>query len=99
MSTVVPHCKNSPWFVSDAMPKDLDWLVDELEASQEDSHLKALGKMFRCHLESGAWKITNDPFWTTPVPFRRLKDVCIIDSQANLNSEMYENKIRLLQDS
>ncbi|KAI8839973.1 hypothetical protein BJ741DRAFT_647152 [Chytriomyces cf. hyalinus JEL632] len=68
------HCKTIPWFVSDTMPSDFEWLLTALEdpsnffttsESLNPTPMKSLAARYRGYISSGAWKITSDPVWCT----------------------------------
>ncbi|KAI8610823.1 hypothetical protein BC830DRAFT_1172404 [Chytriomyces sp. MP71] len=73
------HCKTIPWFVSDTLPTDVEWLLRALEdpasffspgGAEEMSPvgvaaLQSLAARCRGYLASGAWRVTADPVWCT----------------------------------
>lgn len=60
---VVFHLKDWPFFVSDAMPKDVLYAISLLEG-------KALGRRLDEHVAAGRLVLKDDPFWTTYLMFR-----------------------------
>ena len=68
---VVFHLKNYPFFVSDAMIKDVRATISLLQASHVPM-VKDLGQRMRDHAEAGRILITDDPFWTSNLMFRDL---------------------------
>jgi uncharacterized protein with ATP-grasp and redox domains len=68
---VVFHLKNYPFFVSDAMVKDV-WAVSSLLQASHVPAVKDLGQRMRDHVEAGRIFITDDPFWTSSLMFRGL---------------------------
>jgi uncharacterized protein with ATP-grasp and redox domains len=68
---VVFHLKNYPFFVSDAMVKDVRAVISLLQASYIPT-VKDLGQRMRDHAEAGRILITDDPFWTSSLMFRDL---------------------------
>ncbi|KAJ3297470.1 hypothetical protein HDU79_003552 [Rhizoclosmatium sp. JEL0117] len=75
------HCKTIPWFVSDTMPQDFDWLLSALDnplsfffspnASSKvaleypTTLLQELATRWRTYISTGAWVITSDEVWCT----------------------------------
>ncbi|KAJ3378522.1 deoxycytidyl transferase [Entophlyctis sp. JEL0112] len=69
------HCKPIPWFVSDTLPSDFDWLLSALAGpteffdapftAKQEACAKALQARCRGYIDSGAWVITSDPIWCT----------------------------------
>jgi uncharacterized protein with ATP-grasp and redox domains len=68
---VVFHLKNYPFFVSDAMIKDVRAVISLLQASHVPT-VKDLGQRMRDHVESGRIFLEDDPFWTSSLMFRDL---------------------------
>ncbi|QBM88353.1 Protein of unknown function DUF89 [Metschnikowia aff. pulcherrima] len=79
VDSVVLHCKEVPWFVSDTMPKDFDILLQQLKNVTffSDIHASANDKaaidFFSSKLESlvsqGKISIQHHPFWTSYANF------------------------------
>ena len=65
------HLKNHPFFVSDAMIKDIRAVISLLQASDVPT-VKDLGQRMRDHVEAGRILIKDDPFWTSSLMFRDL---------------------------
>jgi len=65
------HVKDSPFFVSDAMPQDVRDTVSLLRLSP-DAAVQALGVRLAAHLAAGRLALETDPFWTTYLMFRHL---------------------------
>jgi hypothetical protein len=65
---VVFHLKAWPFFVSDAMPGDVEATVALLEASPEPV-VGALGARLRGCLVAGCLRLEADAFWTSPLMF------------------------------
>jgi uncharacterized protein with ATP-grasp and redox domains len=65
---VVFHLKNWPFFVSDAMPKDVRTTLSELRASPAPA-VNGLGSRLENHLETGSLSLKEEPFWTTSLMF------------------------------
>ncbi len=68
---VVFHLKDRPFFVSDAMPKDVQATISLLRAAP-DVAVQELGTRLYDHLEAGRLIPKDDPFWTSSLMFRRL---------------------------
>jgi hypothetical protein len=69
--TVVFHLKDRPFFVSDAMPKDVQMTISLLRAAP-DAAVQELGARLYDHLEAGRLIPKDDPFWTSSLMFRHL---------------------------
>ena len=67
------HLKTIPWFVSDALRRDFDWLLDQLDAA--DASLSALGRRWRSCVETNRWVVTEHAFWTLPHEFVHMNDI------------------------
>jgi hypothetical protein len=65
---VVFHLKAWPFFVSDAMPGDVEATLSLLEASP-DPAVEALGARLRGCLATGRLRLESDAFWTRPLMF------------------------------
>lgn len=84
---VVLHCKQLPWFVSDASQQDVQWMLNQMITS-ECSDVAKLGKMWKEHLTDGTWILTDHIFWTTPYEFAAMKTVA-----ADLYSQLQESSL------
>jgi hypothetical protein len=72
------HGKALPWFVSDTLSHDLDYLISTISSSNSGANAAALaaaGKRWASHMESGRWRFDADQFWTTPHPFWWMQEV------------------------
>jgi hypothetical protein len=69
--TVVFHLKDRPFFVSDAMPKDVQATISLLGAEPEVA-VQELGARLYGHLEAGQLIAKDDPFWTSSLMFCHL---------------------------
>jgi hypothetical protein len=75
---LVLHGKALPWFVSDTLTHDLDYLIVTISSSSSEANAAALaaaGKRWASHMESGRWRFAADQFWTTPHPFWWMQEV------------------------
>jgi uncharacterized protein with ATP-grasp and redox domains len=72
------HLKDRPFFVSDAMPEDLQHIVDLLGT-------EALGRRLAEYLAAGRLVLKSDPFWTTCLMLRQMSESLAADlAHANL---------------
>lgn len=102
--SVVFHLKDRPFFVSDAMPKDVLASVSALCASS-GSGLRQLGRRILKRIEAGQLVLTDDaemghPFWTSCRMFRRLPAPlrCLISASNLVVLKGDVNYRRLLDD-
>ena len=72
---VLFHCKQLPWFVSDASIADFHWLIDQLCKDSTDLDARDLGKKWRERLLDGSWRLTDHPFWTLPHEYAKMEGV------------------------
>lgn len=68
------HCKKLPWFVSDALIKDLNWTVDQL-CSSDNTSLSDVGKKWKSRFQDGSFVVSDHPFWTTSFEYAAMKTV------------------------
>lgn len=79
---VVFHPKNLPWFVSDVMPSDFDWLLSSLNDPSffsESSSLREMAARWSKYVQHGQWKLSFSQsiigqkgpgdFWTSQHPY------------------------------
>ncbi|MBV5267766.1 MAG: DUF89 family protein, partial [Burkholderiaceae bacterium] len=64
------NLKNQPFFVSDAMPKDVLLTIDGLQKSP-DATMQEWGRRLESHLAVGRLILETAPFWTTCLMFRQ----------------------------
>ncbi|TEU12529.1 MAG: protein-glutamate O-methyltransferase family protein [Anaerolineales bacterium] len=69
--TVVFHLKDRPFFVSDAMPKDVQATISLLQTAP-DVAVQELGARLYGHLEAGQLIPKDDSFWTSSLMFCHL---------------------------
>jgi uncharacterized protein with ATP-grasp and redox domains len=67
---VVFHLKGHPFFVSDAMPRDVETTLSLLLASLSPK-VHSLGSRLAAHLATGCLVLEADPFWTSNLMFRQ----------------------------
>jgi len=82
------HVKRMPWFVSDALRQDIDWLLEFITASERDSSLQALGENWRASLESGHWTVHDHKFWTLPHDYSEMSTMA-----SDLYASLAESKL------
>jgi len=68
------HCKSLPWFVSDAMIKDFNWIIDSLATSSNEACSK-LGQRWKDRVKDGTFVTTEHSFWTTSHEYAAMKVV------------------------
>lgn len=68
------HLKRMPWFVSDALRHDVDYLLGYLSTS-EDRQLQELSKRWTTLIESQVWEIYDHRFWTLPNDYSEMNTV------------------------
>ncbi|KAL1920086.1 uncharacterized protein VTP21DRAFT_1232 [Calcarisporiella thermophila] len=68
------HCKAIPWFVSDVMPVDFQWMIDNIAKffGPEDQNLITLGQRWKSYIDQGLWYVRTDRFWTLGFAFWEL---------------------------
>lgn len=66
---VVFHLKGHPFFVSDAMPQDVETTLSLLLASPSPA-VRRLASRLAAHLAAGCLVLRTDPFWTSSLMFR-----------------------------
>ncbi len=68
---VVFHLKNQPFFVSDAMPEDIELVIRRLQTAPEPA-VAALGERLHQSLLTHHLSLITDPFWTSCLSFHQL---------------------------
>ncbi|XP_044730173.1 damage-control phosphatase ARMT1-like [Chrysoperla carnea] len=71
--------KAMPWFISDVMPKDFNWLIDTA-CKSADENVAMLGKRWLDYQINGKFLMQSDVFWTLPHAYAEMK---------NVDSELY----------
>ncbi|KAI7832458.1 hypothetical protein BC939DRAFT_405706 [Gamsiella multidivaricata] len=86
-SEIVFHAKNIPWFVSDVIPFDFQWTLNQLYKAGDTSDstpfftpsdpaeqkaLRDLGQKWHAYVDQGIWKVTTHDFWTSCYAFYHL---------------------------
>ena len=72
--TIHFHCKSMPWFVSDALIKDLVWTIEQLIAS-DDSSLSEVGSKWQQRFKDGTFVHKDHYFWTTSFEYAAMEKV------------------------
>jgi uncharacterized protein with ATP-grasp and redox domains len=67
------NLKNQPFFVSDAMPKDVLQTINKLQKAQ-DAAIQAWGRRLEKYLADGQLILETDQFWTTYLMFSQMPD-------------------------
>lgn len=71
--TVRLHVKKMPWFVSDTMVRDLNWLLDTIEQDGSfSSSLKQININFKQNLHNAFWIVEEHDFWTLPHDYSQM---------------------------
>jgi uncharacterized protein with ATP-grasp and redox domains len=65
------NLKNQPFFVSDAMPKDVILTIDRLKKAS-DAAMQDWGQRLEGNLAAGRLILETDPFWTTFLMFSQM---------------------------
>ena len=68
---VVFYLKDRPFFVSDAMVKDVLAMIARLQAAP-DALVRELGARLHDHRKAGRFVLQDDAFWTSCFPFQRM---------------------------
>jgi uncharacterized protein with ATP-grasp and redox domains len=99
LGRAVCHLKGCPFFVSDAMPADLQATISQL-ADSPVGGVRALGERLRGYLATGQLALKTDPFWTSHRMFRQfppaLRDLLARSDLVVLKGDV--NYRRLLDD-
>ncbi|KAG8670815.1 Hairy/enhancer-of-split with YRPW motif protein 2 [Fusarium poae] len=67
-TSVTLHAKCFPWFVSDVIPSDMDFLLEHLQSIG----LESITNLIKRHLKLGLIRIEVHPFWTTGFSFHEM---------------------------
>jgi len=67
------NLKNQPFFVSDAMPRDVLLMINSLKNSA-DAAVQGWGQRLEKNLADGRLLLETDPFWTTCLMFRQMPE-------------------------
>jgi len=74
-SSIVWHCKQIPWYVSDTNIKDFNWIIDtcinppDSLKDFDNSNVIEMAKRWKSYLDNGQWILNDDIFWTSNYPF------------------------------
>lgn len=72
--SVMLHFKQLPWFVSDALVKDFNWMLEALTSSKEPV-LSNLGERWGRRIREGSFVLTDHTFWTTSFEYAAMESV------------------------
>jgi hypothetical protein len=67
-TSITLHAKCFPWFVSDVIPSDMDFLLKHLQSIG----LESITNMIKRYLNLGLIRIEVHPFWTTGFSFHEM---------------------------
>lgn len=62
------YVKTIPWFVSDAMATDLNWMIDYMN-HKSNKVLNRIGQRWKKYFRDRKFVIVEDEFWTLPVSY------------------------------
>jgi len=71
VTEIVFHLKGHPTFVSDAMSKDMTWMISYFKNLDEALHpsLRKLGKKWERMIGEKKWVLKDHCYWAQPYPF------------------------------
>lgn len=69
------HVKRMPWFVSDTMRHDIEWLTQYLSTQVQEPSLQSLGHEWKSYFDSGFWQIHDHKFWTLGCEFSQMQTI------------------------
>ncbi|KAJ1521490.1 hypothetical protein ONE63_003155 [Megalurothrips usitatus] len=76
------HAKRVPWFISDVMEHDFNWILQEMENKSTVPCLPELSSKWKGFVNSGRWTFNAEPFWTLPYSYDKMKEI---------DSKLYES--------
>lgn len=68
------YVKVIPWFVSDVMTYDLNWILQQLK-NEKNETLRILADRWQHYILNEVWTIEEHDFWTLPVDFSVMDSV------------------------
>ncbi|CAB55283.3 Sugar phosphate phosphatase [Schizosaccharomyces pombe] len=71
---IVLHPKDFPWFVSDVLPYDIEYLLTNLDTIFPTESVTKFATDLRSFSAKGQLRLRTDPFWTTAHYFGRMPD-------------------------
>lgn len=83
VNTIVLHCKQIPWFISDTNQRDVRWTLEQLSTAGP-TPLAILAKKWKQRLLDGSFVLTDHSFWTTSYVFSELQGIAS-DLHTNLS--------------
>lgn len=69
------HVKRMPWFVSDTLRQDIDWLLEFMAGSGQDEALKEITEKWKYFFSTNFWEIHHDRFWTLPYDYAEMPSI------------------------
>ena len=81
------HLKQMPFFISDAMRRDLEHTLDRLAAHSPPG--KALAQRLRAAMDENRLTVRDDPFWSSCFSYRRLPP--------RIHAELAQSRLTLLK--
>ena len=69
------HLKRLPWYVSDTLKQDIDWLLNFMTGPDQEEAVCELGKKWQYYISSGFWELHEDRFWTLPNDYAAMPKV------------------------
>lgn len=64
------HHKSFPWFVSDVVRSDVEWMLQQMEV--HGAALQSTAARWRNYFATGAWSLHSHSFWTTAHAFHAM---------------------------
>jgi len=86
------HVKVIPWFVSDALAKDVTWLLETMASAEGKPILNTLASKWKGYFHSKIWRIVESPFWTYPYVY---SDMAKYDQE--LHSHLSQNTLLIFK--
>ncbi|XP_014486883.1 PREDICTED: protein-glutamate O-methyltransferase-like isoform X2 [Dinoponera quadriceps] len=68
------YVKKYPWYVSDATLHDFYWILEQMDYLDTYPDLQLLSKMFFNFLDNEFWSLEEEPYWTSPYDFTKMKE-------------------------
>ncbi|XP_018325936.1 protein-glutamate O-methyltransferase [Agrilus planipennis] len=66
------YVKNMPWFISDAMTRDVNWQIKQLR-KHSNKYVSLFGQQWDKHFKDGSWTVEVEDFWTYPLDYSYMK--------------------------
>ncbi|EFN86273.1 UPF0364 protein C6orf211-like protein, partial [Harpegnathos saltator] len=68
------YVKKYPWYVSDATLHDFYWILEQMGYLHSHPDLQFLSKMYFDFLDAECWSLEEEPYWTSPYDFTKMKE-------------------------